>query len=118
MDSSLEDTMLLLNKWKAESSLIRAEFSDASHANFRANFILRFDGVVRAVSPMMLELSGERFRFRLRLTGASFKYVEAYDPVLTDLDLEDRRRADEAFEGCLLIDRDGKLCSLCVMRRS
>ena len=69
MISSAEDAIRLLNKWKAESALIRVIFSTTGVG-------LNLVGIIAEVTDGRVRVLGDACEFFFDLAGATFAYAE------------------------------------------
>jgi len=116
MTSSLDEALRLLNKWKAESTLLMVGASGPSPDTPRT-FSFSFAGTVTEVSDRRLEIRGESVcSFRAGISGAGFEYSEPSDRRL-DLSVRERDEADRVVSAALaVLWPDGYSCLLTVLR--
>jgi hypothetical protein len=115
MNSSLDDAILLLNKWRAESTPIFVTFCEGPPESPR-NFALSFFGSVTNVDGLWIDVSNGGGCLRLEVSGGSFEYIQPSEQRLS-LDVVERENAEKATEGCLFICWDnGRACLLCELR--
>jgi len=111
INSSLDDAILLLNKWKDESALIQVVFTKGDP--FAPSFQFSLRGSVVAADTRGLRLSGGEGSLFINLDdGTEFRYLESPD-VRPSL----REMVKEAMTGCLSFSlHTGETCLLCALR--
>ncbi len=109
MNSSLDEVLSLLNKWKADKKLIVVAVSDGDPSN-PDSFIFNITGGVKEISSSWVGIEGGPSYCCLNLvrSGASYDYVELSDPKLPITD-QDRIDAQRLFEGILSVGFDDEL---------
>jgi hypothetical protein len=112
MDSSPDEAMRLLHKWKKDSAIVSVAFSDGTEDR-GPTFALTFLGAVSAAAGSALEIARDSLcSLTLDISLASFKYLEPEDRALPLSDA-DRSIATRLISATFSIMwPDGKLCTI------
>lgn len=116
MDSSVDEAMSLLNKWKVEKCLIGVSFFASPPEGRRTAEFFTVGAIKEAIGASAVVSNDVNWcRFRFDVPGISFKYVEPWDRELTmngiDPDFE------RLTEGALSVKwPDGCSCLFAVLR--